>query len=258
MTDATPTAAPPLASPNAPQASAADEALAPIPKPYRCSQAQQSDSARGDGLRMELVQPAIAFLSSPATSNAPLSERLAFLRSKGFTDAEVDYAFSHIPHQGQYGAGLMDGSGCTMDEYVPRWVFWASLFMGGIGVASCWFQQAQIKASALEIYETIRSHFSALPPGSDEDEEEVLEREVKELRDELEDVKMEMHEVKQQMAFLATRLYTTPAYNPFTITSTEPVESDGEEEAMLTPVSLFDGSSAGCSLGMHEACKDAC
>lgn len=210
---------------------------------------------------MELIQSAIAFLSSPATASAPLSERLAFLRSKGFTDAEIDYSFSQIPplptQHGQCSARLMDGSDCMMDEYVPRWVFWASLFMGGIGVASCWFQQAQIKTSALEIYENIQSRLFAPSSGADETGEEELEKEVKELRDELEDVKMEMHEIKQQMAFLATRIYTTPAYNPFSTNSNKSAESDGEEEeAMLTPVSLFGASNAECALGGHEVCKD--
>lgn len=164
-----------------------------------------NDHSSNGGLRLDMIAQAVAFLASSATSSAPLSARLDFLRGKGLSDAELDYAIDHT--------GILTTNDSNKSDLVrewqelmhdmPKWLFWSGIFMGGLGLSTCWHQWPQVIASFQTAYGKVSKFVSQeiLSFNNDSEEEEVevlLAKEVAKLREEL-------SLVRGQMAYVQAR-----------------------------------------------------
>jgi peroxin-14 len=79
-----------------------------------------SPAPHPSSLRPEAISSAVAFLSDPKVSNAPLSQRVSFLESKGLSPAEIDASIAQTGAAGARGmAGPTAGPGAYGPAYGP-------------------------------------------------------------------------------------------------------------------------------------------
>lgn len=166
----------------------------PIPKPYHTQ-----SNPHNDALRMDQVSNAVAFLASPEVSSASTMSKATFLREKGLTDAEIEYAMQHSSSD---PSSALQREWREMMDDVPRAIYWVSLFMGGVGVAACWYQWDELKRAAIQKYQFIRQSIHTLIYDDNDDDEGV---ENSEEEDEMTALKAEMVEMRTQLAFLMAR-----------------------------------------------------
>ncbi|BGP20025.1 hypothetical protein JCM10213_000593 [Rhodosporidiobolus nylandii] len=99
-------------------------------------------AAGGD--RSALVASAVSFLRDPSASSSPLTQRIAFLESKGLTQAEIQHALSTaslsdgaagVRGYPPAGYGAYGGYGGQRNEYEKDWRDWFVMGVVGGGVA---------------------------------------------------------------------------------------------------------------------------
>lgn len=161
-----------------------------------------------DSIRMDIAADAIAFLSHPSQSdtNHSLASRMAFLTRQGVRPAEIDFALRHLPPSVISASGVAGEWSRLVREDVPRWIYWGSLFLGGVGAASCYLEWPRLKEAAEQKYAAARDFLGLFFGAPDAPSQEELHREQLEaMRGAMEAMQRELGELRGQVTYLQAR-----------------------------------------------------
>ncbi|KAI3656280.1 hypothetical protein MP638_000226 [Amoeboaphelidium occidentale] len=205
-------------------------------------------------LRPELVQQARNFLNDPKVADAPLAKKLAFLETKGLTQAEIEEALrpSSSSSTGTSGPPALPSQGYPQGvpvQYVAqgKYAFWKDIFIGLVGLSGLSVGVYQLCSHYYPEWFGLEKEEDALNKFIDEfhesqskNEEHLMEikKEIVELKDEmpkvdgtaLQEIQMELKSVK---ALLLSRRQFPANPQPIPIVSSTPIATNSEKTVTL-------------------------